>query len=263
MRAANSAAQVSTAWYTGRTPRPQRISRMTVSVVPRSSAICASEKPFCLAVGSVPASRAGASPTCSATWLMCWICSMNQGSMPVARGDIGRLAPARSAWWMVASRPSCGVRAVTEQARRVPGRVLPAERAMVTLHRPQGLLQGLGEAPADGHRLADALHVRGERGVGPGELLEREPRHLDHHVVQRGLEAGRGLAGDVVRDLVEGVPDGQPGRDLGDREAGGLGGERDCCARRAGSSRSRPSGRCAARPRTGCCSRRCPPRPRA
>ena len=70
MRAANSAAQVSTAWYTGRTPRPQRISRMTVSVVPRSSAICASEKPFCLAVVSVCASSACACPTCSATWLM-------------------------------------------------------------------------------------------------------------------------------------------------------------------------------------------------
>ncbi len=70
MRAANSAAQVSTAWNTGRTPRPQRISRMTVSVVPRNSAICASEKPFCLAVVSVPASSACDCRTCSATWLM-------------------------------------------------------------------------------------------------------------------------------------------------------------------------------------------------
>src|SRR3989454_12073649 len=64
------------------------------------------------------------------------------------------------------------------------------------------------------HGLPHALHVGGERGVRARELLEREPRHLDHHVVQRGLETGRGLAGDVVRDLVEGVTDGQPRRDL-------------------------------------------------
>src|SRR5690606_13478190 len=34
---------------------------------------------------------------------------------------------------------------------------------------------------------------------------------------------GRGLLGDVVRDLIQGVAYGQLGGDLGDREAGGLG----------------------------------------
>ena len=33
------------------------------------------------------------------------------------------------------------------------------------------------------------LHRRGQRRVGGRELLEREPRHLDHDVVQRRLEA--------------------------------------------------------------------------
>ena len=37
------------------------------------------------------------------------ICSMNQGSMPVTRATSSGVAPARSAWWMVARRPSCGV----------------------------------------------------------------------------------------------------------------------------------------------------------
>ena len=121
MRAANSAAQVSTAWYTGRTASPQRISRITVSVVPRSSAICASEKPFCFAVLSVSASRAGAAATCSAIWLMYWICSMNHGSMPVVLAISAALAPARSACWMVASRPSCGVPQSRSKLAASPG----------------------------------------------------------------------------------------------------------------------------------------------
>ncbi len=80
-------------------------------------------------------------------------------------------------------------------------------------------------------------------GVGAGELLEGEARPLDDHVVDRRLEArGRG-AGDVVVDLVQAVADGQPRGDLGDREAGRLGGERRASARRAGSSRSRGSPR--------------------
>ncbi len=43
------------------------------------------------------------------------------------------------------------------------------------------------------------------RGLGVAELLEGPARDLDHHVVDRRLEAGRGHPGDVVRDLVEAV----------------------------------------------------------
>ena len=96
----------------------------------------------------------------------------------------------------------------------------------VELARAHGLLERLLEGASDGHGLPHALHVRGELAVGHRELLERPARHLDHHVVERGLEAGRRLARDVVVDLVQGVADGQAGGDLGDREAGGLGGER-------------------------------------
>src|SRR5690606_38375142 len=53
-----------------------------------------------------------------------------------------------------------------------------------------------------------------------------EPGGLDDDVVEGRLEGGRGLAGDVVGDLVEGVADGQLRGDLGDGEAGRLGGER-------------------------------------
>lgn len=44
--------------------------------------------------------------------------------------------------------------------------------------------------------------VGGEGVVGAGELLEREPRCLDHHIVERRLEAGGRLLGDVVDDLI-------------------------------------------------------------
>ncbi|MPM28721.1 hypothetical protein SDC9_75249 [bioreactor metagenome] len=100
------------------------------------------------------------------------------------------------------------------------------ELGLVVLHRAQCLAQRLGEVAPDRHHLTDRLHVGGEGVVGGGELLEREPRDLDHDVVQGGLEGGRGLGGDVVGDLVEGVADGDLGSDLGDREAGGLGGQR-------------------------------------
>jgi len=43
--------------------------------------------------------------------------------------------------------------------------------------------------------------------VGLREFLEREPRHLHHHVVNRRLEARGGLAGDVVFDFVEQITD--------------------------------------------------------
>ena len=46
---------------------------------------------------------------------------MNQGSMPVAPATSCWLAPARSAWWMVASRPSCGVRQSRSRPWASPG----------------------------------------------------------------------------------------------------------------------------------------------
>src|SRR3712207_8052541 len=45
----------------------------------------------------------------------------------------------------------------------------------------------------DGHRLADALHLRGQGLVRVREFLERPAWDLDHAVVDRGLEAGAGV----------------------------------------------------------------------
>ena len=62
-------------------------------------------------------------------------------------------------------------------------------------------------------------------GSASGNFSNAQRGTLVHDVVDRRLEAGRGLAGDVVADLVEPVADGELGGDLGDREAGRLGGQ--------------------------------------
>ena len=94
---------------------------------------------------------------------------------------------------------------------------------MPLLERAQGFLEGLLEGAADGHGLAHRLHAGREGIARPLELLEGEARDLDHAIVERGFEAGRGLLGDVVGDLVERVAHGQKRRRLGDREARRLG----------------------------------------
>ena len=93
------------------------------------------------------------------------------------------------------------------------------------------LQQRLRERAADSERLADRAHLRPELRRVAGELLEVEPRRLHRDVVERRLEGGARDAGDVVRQLVERVADGEERRQLRDREARRLrrerGGARD------------------------------------
>ncbi len=93
-----------------------------------------------------------------------------------------------------------------------PAHLQPAER----------LLKRLLEGAADGHGLAHALHLGRKVGAGFGEFLEGEAGNLRHHVVDRGLEAGRRLPRDVIGQFVEPVTHCQFGSDLGDRESGRL-----------------------------------------
>ena len=99
-------------------------------------------------------------------------------------------------------------------------------RAGVELAARERLAEGLLERPPDPHRLPHALHLRAERRVCAGELLEGEARELDDHVVERRLEARRRRPREVVRDLVERVADRELRGHLRDRIAGRLGGER-------------------------------------
>ena len=94
------------------------------------------------------------------------------------------------------------------------------------LHRAQRLLQAFLEGAANRHHLADRFHGGGQRRRGAWEFLEGEARDLRHHIVDGGLEGGgRRALGDVVVEFVERVADGELGRDLGNREAGGLRGK--------------------------------------
>ncbi len=95
----------------------------------------------------------------------------------------------------------------------------------VELARAHRLCERLPEGAADRHRLAHGLHVGRQLAVGAGELLEGEARHLRDDVVDGRLERRGRRPRDVVRDLLERVADGEPRRDLRDREAGRLRGE--------------------------------------
>ncbi len=107
--------------------------------------------------------------------------------------------------------------------RRAPAvLVIAAETETADFQPAQRLLKRFFERAADGHRFADAFHLRGQGGIGLGEFFEGEPRDLGHHVIDRRLEAGHRFAGDVVGQFVQPVADGQLGGDLGDGETRGL-----------------------------------------
>ena len=114
----------------------------------------------------------------------------------------------------------------TGEAFRILGIDHRIEASLASLQTTQRLVQRLLEVTTDGHHFTDRLHLSGQTVIGTGKLFEVETWHLGDHIVDRRLERRRGLAaGDVVHQLIQGVPDGQLGRDLGDRETGGLGGQ--------------------------------------
>ena len=114
------------------------------------------------------------------------------------------------------------------QGRGFPAGIGPvtAPAGMARFQGAQGLLERLLKTAANCHRLPHRLHRGGEHRRAAPELLEGETGNLRDHVVDRGFEAGRRGAGDVIDDLVEGVAHRQAGGDLGDRKTRGLGGQR-------------------------------------
>ena len=108
--------------------------------------------------------------------------------------------------------------------------VVATETEAPDFQTSQRLLERLLEGATDGHRFADALHLRRERRVGFRKFLEGKPRDLGHHVVDRRFETGLGFLGDVVGQFLQPIAYGQLGRDLGDRETGRLAGQ---CTRAA------------------------------
>src|SRR5439155_12205715 len=81
--------------------------------------------------------------------------------------------------------------------RRTPKiQSITAKTIATNFESAERLLKRLLKRTANRHRLADALHLRGERGVGIGKFLEREPWHLGDHVIDRRLETGGRFASD-------------------------------------------------------------------
>ncbi len=100
------------------------------------------------------------------------------------------------------------------------------QAASPELERADALHERFLERPADGHRLADRLHLRRQRPIRLRKLLEVPPRDLDDDVVDGRLEGRRRHTCDVVRDLVEVIAEGELRSDLRNRKAGRLGGKR-------------------------------------
>ncbi len=115
-----------------------------------------------------------------------------------------------------------------DQALRQPPRLQGDLRAglLARFQSPPGLHQRFLEGAPNGHHLAHRLHLRAQRLVGAGKLFKLPLGNLDDNVIDSRLEAGRGLARDVVGNLVQRVAHGQLGGNLGDGKAGSLRGQR-------------------------------------
>ena len=92
-------------------------------------------------------------------------------------------------------------------------------------YHAQALLDGFLEGTADGHDLAHGLHRGAQLLVHAVELAEVPARYLAHHVVQRGLEEGRGGTGDGVLQVEQAVAQAQLGGHEGQRIARGFRGQ--------------------------------------
>ena len=130
------------------------------------------------------------------------------GENPLRRG--GAQGPLQGGGIGCKREVTCGIGAVAAPA------------GMARFQGAQRLLERLLKAAADRHRLPHRLHRGGEHRRATAELLKGEAGNLRDHVINRGLEAGRGGTGDVVDDFVEGVTHRQAGGDLGDWKACGL-----------------------------------------
>lgn len=89
--------------------------------MPRSSAICASLKPYRLTLVSTSAVSCGTSRSSAAISSIAISWSTNHGSTLVASNSSSAPAPARMACCMVNRRPSCGVRQAARSSSLSPG----------------------------------------------------------------------------------------------------------------------------------------------
>src|SRR5690606_2749143 len=82
------------------------------------------------------------------------------------------------------------------------------------------------EGATEGHHLAHRFHLDGKFVLDALEFFEVPARYLCHNIVDSWLETRRCFFRDVVRYLVQRVPDGEFRGNLGDRKARSLGRQR-------------------------------------
>ena len=99
-------------------------------------------------------------------------------------------------------------------------------QALPALQRANALHQRFFEGAPDSHGLAHRFHLRPKALIGAGKFLKLPFGNLHHHVINRGLEAGRRLAGNVVGNFIEPVAHSEFGSNFGNRESGGFRGQR-------------------------------------
>ena len=126
---------------------------------------------------------------------------------------------------------AAGARHLELMDQRIPGVLAVLQDRIQAggagLEAAQRLLVGLLEGAPNGHDLTHGFHLGGQARVGLRELLKGEPRDLGDHIVDGRLKGGRRhTACDVIAELIQSEADRQLGRHLGDRETGGLGGQR-------------------------------------
>ena len=104
--------------------------------------------------------------------------------------------------------------------------IIAVQRVNMLLERADRLHQSAFKRGADCHDLACRLHLCRQGSLGGDEFVERQPRHLDNAVVERGLKGRVCFAGNGVSDLIQRKSERDFGRNLRDRIAGRLGSQR-------------------------------------
>ena len=94
------------------------------------------------------------------------------------------------------------------------------------LKASQRFLKTLGKGPANGHGFADRFHRCGQNRVRAREFLKGKARKFGDDIIDRRLKGRRGRARNVIIQLIQRVPNGELGGDLGNGEAGRFRGQR-------------------------------------
>jgi len=84
-------------------------------------------------------------------------------------------------------------------------------------------LEGFLKGPANRHSFAHRLHGSGQTIFGIREFLKGPSGHLDHTVINGRFKRGKGLAGNVVGNLIQRITNGEFGGYLGNGKSRGLG----------------------------------------